>query len=137
MHNKIPIITTRQSIIILQQAHPLVPQVIMVATIGNVICIQLPKDQDNDDLIFHLRQLTKVCATNGKDINAIKLQYFPNSLEGRTTIWFAQYEITTPTWTWNEIQQTFIVKFNEVQCEDQAMGTLCYVKQRKYELVED
>jgi hypothetical protein len=29
------------------------------------------------------------------------------------------------------------VKFNEVQGEDQAMGALCYVKQRKYELVED
>ncbi len=110
-----PIITTRRPIIILQQAHPLVSQVTMVETMGNVLCIQFPKYHDNDDPIFHLQQLTKVCATNGKNINVDKLQYFPNSLEGRTTNWFAQYEITNPTSTWNEIQQAFIVKFNEVQ----------------------
>jgi hypothetical protein len=81
--------------------------------------------------------LTKICATNGKNINANKLQYFPNFLEGRTTNWFAQYEITNSTITWNEIQQAFILKFNEVQGEDQAMGALCYVKQRKYESMED
>jgi hypothetical protein len=73
MHNKIPIITTRRPIIILQQAHPLIPQVTMVATTGNVLCIQLPKDHDNDDPISHLRQLTKVCATKGKNINVVKL----------------------------------------------------------------
>jgi hypothetical protein len=132
-----PIITTRRSIIILQQAHPLVPQVTMVATMGNVLCIQLPKYHDNDDPISHLRQLAKVCATNGKNINANKLQYFPNSLKGKTTNWFAQYEITNPTSTWNEIQQAFNVKSSEVQGEDQAMGALCYVKQRKYELVKN
>jgi hypothetical protein len=81
--------------------------------------------------------LTKVCVTNGKNINANKLQYSPNSLERRTTNWFAQYEITNPTSTCNETQQAFIVKFSEVQGEDQAMGALCYVKQRKYESMED
>lgn len=132
-----PIITTRRPIIILQQAHPLVPPVSMVATMGNVLCIQSPKYHDNDDPISHLQQLTKICATNGKNINANKLQYFPNFLEGRTTNWFAQYEITNLTTTWNEIQKAFSVKFNEVQGEDQAMGALCYVKQRKYESMED
>jgi hypothetical protein len=57
----------------LQQAHPFVPEVTMVATMGNVLCIQLPKDHDNDDPISHLRKLTKVCATNGKNTSAVKL----------------------------------------------------------------
>jgi hypothetical protein len=53
VHNK-PIVTTWQPIVILQQAHPLVPQVTMVATMGNVLCIKLPNYHDNDDPISHL-----------------------------------------------------------------------------------
>jgi hypothetical protein len=53
---------------------------IMALPAANVLHIQLPKYHDNDDPISHLQQLTKVCVTNGKNIEDHKLQYFPNSL---------------------------------------------------------
>jgi hypothetical protein len=86
---------------------------------------------------YNIATSTSISSTSNNGSNNGKLQYFPNSLKGRTTNWFVQYEITNPTSTWNEIQQAFIVKFSEVQGEDQAMEALCYVKQRKYELVKD
>ncbi len=54
---------------------------IMALTTTNVLCIQLPI-YDNDNLMFHLRQLTKVCVTNGENILDHKLQYFPNLFKG-------------------------------------------------------
>jgi hypothetical protein len=42
----------------------------------------------------------KVCVTNGEDTNRHKLQYFPNSLKGRTADWFGRYEIAQPIATW-------------------------------------
>jgi len=70
------------------------------AIVPNVLQIQVPKFHDNDDPISHLHQFTKVCVTNGENIEAHKLQYFPNTLKSRRTInWFAHYEITNPTLT--------------------------------------
>jgi hypothetical protein len=45
----------------------------MVGVLTNVLCIQLPKYHDNDDPVIHIRQLTKVCMTNGEDMNNHKL----------------------------------------------------------------
>jgi hypothetical protein len=56
---------------------------LMVIVHVNVLCIQLLKYHDNDDPIIHIQQQSKVCVTNGEDINDHKLQYFPNSLTGR------------------------------------------------------
>jgi len=53
---------------------------LMVIILVNVLCIQLLKYHDNDDLVIHIRQLIKVCVTNGKDIDDHKFQYFPNFL---------------------------------------------------------
>ncbi len=64
-----------------------------------VLCIQLPKCHDNDDIFIHIQQLTKVCVTNGENTNDHKLQYFPNSLRGKTIDWFAMYETIHPTVT--------------------------------------
>ncbi len=46
---------------------------LMVIVLANVLCIQLPKYHDTDDPIIHIRQLTKVCVINGKDIDNCKL----------------------------------------------------------------
>jgi hypothetical protein len=81
---------------------------LMVIILANLLHIQLPKYHDNDDLIIHIRQLTKVCVTNGEDTNNHKLQYFPNSLRGRAVDWFARYETTHPVATWDEAQHAFI-----------------------------
>ncbi len=74
----------------------------------NVLRIQLPKYHDNDNPVIHIRQLTKVCVTNEKNTNDHKLQYFPNSLRKRTIDWFARYETTHPTTTWEEVQWAFM-----------------------------
>jgi hypothetical protein len=50
----------------------------IVAT--NVLRIPLPKFHDGDDAITHIGRLTKICVTNGEDIGAKKLQYFPTTL---------------------------------------------------------
>jgi hypothetical protein len=55
----------------------------MVIPPANALQIQLPKYHDNGDPVLHIQQLTKVCVTNGKDIDCHKLQYFPNSLKGK------------------------------------------------------
>jgi hypothetical protein len=39
----------------------------------NVLRIQLPKYHNNDNLVLHIWQLTKVCVTNGEDIDAYKI----------------------------------------------------------------
>jgi hypothetical protein len=39
--------------------------------------------------------------------------------------------------TWVEVQHAFITRFNEIRSEGQAIAILRYVKQKKYELVED
>jgi hypothetical protein len=70
---------------------------------ANVLHIELSKYHDNDDHVIHIQQLTKVCVTNGEDIDDHKLQYFPNSLRGRTTDWFARYEMAHPAVTWDEV----------------------------------
>jgi hypothetical protein len=57
----------------------------MVIPLANALRIQLPKYHDNESPILHIRQLTKVCVTNGKNIYNHKLQYFPNSWRGRAT----------------------------------------------------
>jgi len=70
------------------------------AIVLNVLQIQLLKYHNNDDPISHLHQFTKVCVTNGENIEAHKLQYFPNTLKSRRIInWFAHYEITNLTST--------------------------------------
>jgi hypothetical protein len=50
----------------------------------NVLHIQLLKYHDNNDLVIHIWQLTKVSVTNGEDTNDHKLQYFPNFFRKRT-----------------------------------------------------
>ncbi len=61
-----------------------VPPIIAVP-LANVLRIYLSKYHDNEDLVLHIRQLTKVCVTNGEYTNYHKLQYFPNSLRGIIT----------------------------------------------------
>jgi hypothetical protein len=75
--------------------------VIMVVVPPNVFRIQLPRYHDNDDIVIHITQLTKVFVINGKYIDDHKLQYFSNSLKGITINWFARYETTHPITTWN------------------------------------
>jgi hypothetical protein len=48
----------------------------MAIVLANVLHIQLPKYHDNDDPIIYIRQLIKVCVTNGEDTYDHKLQYF-------------------------------------------------------------
>jgi len=80
----------------------------MVVILANVLHIQLPKYHDNDDHVKHIQQLTNVCVINGKDIDNHKLKYFPNSLKGRATDWFAKYETAHPMATWGEVPHAFI-----------------------------
>jgi hypothetical protein len=75
--------------------------------------------------------------TNGENNDDHKLQYFPNSLRGRTIDWFRRYEIVHPTVTSAEVERAFIIQFNEIRIEGQSIATLRYVKQKNYELVED
>jgi hypothetical protein len=75
----------------------------MVVVPTNVLHIQLLKYHDNDDLVIHIWQLTKVRVTNGKDTDNHKLQYFPIFLRGRTTDWFTKYETAHPATTWAEV----------------------------------
>ncbi len=58
----------------------------------NALCIQLCKYHNNEDPILHIQHLTKVCMTNGENIDDHKLQYFPNSFRGRVVNWFGRYE---------------------------------------------
>jgi hypothetical protein len=53
--------------------------------------------------------LTKVCVTNGEDIDPHKLQYFPNSLKGKIANWFGKYETAHSTTTWAKVQRAFII----------------------------
>jgi hypothetical protein len=110
----------------------------MVVVPTNVLCIQLLKYHDNDDLVIHIRQLTKVCVTNGEDTNNHKLQYFPNFnyLRGKVVNWFAKYKMTHPVATWDEIQQDFVNRFSEIRSKGQTTITLKYAQQKKYEFVE-
>jgi hypothetical protein len=48
-----------------------------------ILCIQLPKYHDNDDLVIHIQQLTKVYVTNGKDMNDHNSNIFLIFLEGK------------------------------------------------------
>ncbi len=109
----------------------------MVVLPGNALCIQLPKYHNNEDLVLHIRHLTKMCMTNGENTNDHKLQYFPNSLKGRTVDWFKRYETTHPTVAWAEVERAFITQFSEIKIEGKTSATLRYVKQKKYELMED
>ncbi len=68
---------------------------IMAIQCVNLLPIQLLKYHDNDDPILHIGQLTKGCVTNGEDIENHKIQYFPNSLKGKSIDWFAIHEIAT------------------------------------------
>jgi hypothetical protein len=67
--NKI-ILSTRQltTIATMMNVNPL-----MVVVPINVLRIQLPKYHDNDDLVIHIPQSTKVCVTNGEDTNDHKI----------------------------------------------------------------
>jgi hypothetical protein len=85
----------------------------------------------------HLRQLTKLFVTNGKNIHNHKLQYFPNLLKRKVVDCFVRFEITRPTTIWDEVQWAFISRFSEVWSEGQAIAMLPYAKQKKYELIED
>jgi hypothetical protein len=104
---------------------------------ANALWIQLLEYHDNENLVLHIQQLTKVCVINGKNTNHHKLQYFPNSLKGRAIDWFGKYETTHSTTTCIEVQCAFITWFSEIKSEGQATITLQYAKQKKYELMED
>jgi hypothetical protein len=52
--------------------------------VTNVLRIQLPKYHDNDDLVSHLRQLTKVCVTNGENTHDHKLYSFSKFIERKS-----------------------------------------------------
>ncbi len=52
----------------------------MAIIVANVLRIPLPKFHDGDDKVIHIGRLAKVCVTNGEDIDAHKLQYFPTTL---------------------------------------------------------
>jgi len=45
----------------------------MAIVAPNILQIPLPKFQDGNDVITHIGRLTKVCVTNGEDIDAHKL----------------------------------------------------------------
>jgi len=97
---------------------------LMVVVPTNVLHIQLSKYHDDDDLVIHIRQLIKVCVTNGKDTNNHKLQYFPNSFKRRAIDWFTKYEMAHPVATWGEVQHDFISRFSEICSEGQVVATL-------------
>jgi hypothetical protein len=63
----------------------------MVIVVANVLRIPLPKFRDGDDAVIHIGRLTKVCVTNGEDIDAHKLQYFPTTLRGKNSSWFTHF----------------------------------------------
>ncbi len=86
--------------------------------------IQLPKYQDNENPVLHVRELTKVCVINGENIDNHKLQYFPNYLKGRVTNWFGKYEIAHPKTTWAQVQRAFITWFSEIKTRGQTVVTL-------------
>jgi hypothetical protein len=44
---------------------------IVALVVANALCIQIPKYHDNDDPVYHLQQLTKICITNGKNIDDV------------------------------------------------------------------
>ncbi len=96
---------------------------IMALLATNVLRIQLSKYHDNDDPMSHLRQLTKVCVTNGDNTPDYKLQYFPNSLKGKVADWFVKFGTAQLATTWDEVQ-AFISRFSEVLSERQAVVTL-------------
>ncbi len=62
----------------------------------NVLWIPLAKFHDADDVVIHIERLAKVCVTNGEDIDAHELQYFPTTLWGKNASWFIYYETTNP-----------------------------------------
>ncbi len=109
---------------------------IMAVVLVNVLCIQRLKYHDNDDLVVHIWQLTKVCVINVENTNDHKFQYFPNSLRGRATNWFARYGMIHLAATWDEVQWAFISQFSEICSEGQATTTLKYAKQKKYESIK-
>jgi len=94
---------------------------IMAVVLVNVLCIQRLKYHDNDDLVVHIWQLTKVCVINGEDTNDHKFQYFPNSLRGRATNWFARYGMIHLAATWDEVQWAFISQFSEFVVKDKQL----------------
>jgi hypothetical protein len=96
----------------------------MALLVANVLRIQLSKYHDNDDPMSHLRQLTKLCVTNGDNTHDYKLQYFPNSLKGKVADWFVKFGTAQLVATWDEVQQAFISRFSEVRSERQAVVTL-------------
>jgi hypothetical protein len=55
----------------------------MTIVAPNVLQIPLPKFHDGNDVVTHIGRLAKVCVTNGEDIDAHKLQYFPTTLQGK------------------------------------------------------
>jgi len=110
---------------------------LMVVVPTNVLHIQLSKYHDDDDLVIHIRQLTKVCVINGKDTNNHKLQFFPIFLKRITIDWFAKYEMAHLVATWGEVQQDFINRFSEIRSEGQMAATLKCAKQKKYESIKD
>jgi hypothetical protein len=75
--------------------------------------------------------------TNGENTNDHKLKYFQNSLRGRITDYFGKYETTHLETTWAKVQHDFIAWFNDIKIERQAIVILRYMKQKKYELMED
>ncbi len=70
----------------------------MVEPLANVLQILLLKYHDNKDLVLHIRQLMKVCVTNGEYIDYHKVQYCPNSMSGRVANWFRRYEMCIQQW---------------------------------------
>jgi hypothetical protein len=47
------------------------------------------------------------------------------------------YEMAHLATTWGEVQHFFISQFNEIHSEGQTTAILRYVKQKKYESIED
>jgi len=60
----------------------------------NVLQMPLPKFHDGNDVVTQIGRLTKICVTNGEDIDAHKLQYFPTQLRRKNASWFTHYETT-------------------------------------------
>jgi hypothetical protein len=66
--------------------------------------------------------------TNGEDMDDHKLQYFPNSLRGKSIDWFVRYKTICLAATWNEVQHAFINRFSEICNKGQVAATLKYAK---------
>ncbi len=75
--------------------------------------------------------------TNKKDTNDHKLQLFPNYIRRGVIDWFTRYEMAHLTTIWDEVQRAFISQLNEIRNEGQAVASLRYAKQTKYEFIED